>query len=1024
MRINKLKFIFLFITSIISSKQLQAQTANTKPNIIVILADDLGYGDVGFNREAGFPADLGIIPTPNLNTLADNSVICKNAHVAHPFCGPSRAALLTGMMPHRIGAQYNLPNDITSDLGVPVNETYFPKLLQDAGYNTIAVGKWHLGFEEGSYQPLDRGFHEFFGFLGGGKYYFEERYEDNFYNRLGGSNPVTNEYQDPLWRDRGYVAESEFSDAANEDYLTDVLTDQAISYINTYAPSSDPYFMYLAYNAPHTPLEAPDAEIAQFKSDNPDFEDLVRNSTYMSEANQVSDDKMEDEARASMGDAAYNALTPQEQQDAIEAARQAKIEEFTQARITYATMVTNMDKNIGRLVTELKKDMNEFNNTVIIFLSDNGGYTYSKGAVNYPLAALKGSVNEGGHKVPMFVHWPDQITSKAYYNHQLSALDIYPTLVNMAGGTIPEEKVLDGVDFMDDLIAGTDPRAGENILIMRPYNGFHNGGIANGQWKIVKTGGNGSWRLYDIENDPGETTDLRASEPNAEQIIQDILDKAVATVKEFKDVKPQWFDNDDGGAGHPHSFLWDDGTLPGYNRLFESNELLLESEISEISITGETDAIEGDVNGVFKVSLPEGILASEDIDVTYTVSGEATAGNDYTTLTGNITIASGTNSSEITIVAGDDSMEEASESVTITLQSTTVGSVNSTPASILIFDVILPTQLTAGDVAIVGYKAASGNVGELAFVILKEITAGTSLSFSNRGWNTDGSFNEGNSGPYSIDDVFSWTATDTHEAGTIFKLQRSGVVTTVIAGIETQVGNISQTFGTDGDWDLSPAGDTVLIYAGDSAMHPADNSDLWLTGLNTNGIDNGGSVQVAGWGIGGGNSFCDLPTALVGFNIDVTGGDIALNKWDKNYGVYIGGTSGTPNQVRASVYNHINWNVNEDNAYALWNSSKSVGGIDGDIILGGVTLSSKPIEKSTIGLQIYPNPTRDYITLKFSEKYTKVSVQVLSNTGQLVNEFNSQDSETNINLVSLPTGMYFFKIQADSTLIIEKVVKL
>ncbi|MCG9793739.1 sulfatase-like hydrolase/transferase [Flavobacterium algicola] len=165
------------------------QTKASKPNVIVILADDLGYADVGFNRATNtdvFPADRGIIPTPNIDALANNGIICKNAHVAHPFCGPSRAALLTGVYPHRIGAQYNLPNDITSTLGIPTNETFFPQLIQKDGsgnklYNTAAFGKWHLGFVEGSYQPLDRGFDHFFGFLGGGKNYTREAYDKIWY---------------------------------------------------------------------------------------------------------------------------------------------------------------------------------------------------------------------------------------------------------------------------------------------------------------------------------------------------------------------------------------------------------------------------------------------------------------------------------------------------------------------------------------------------------------------------------------------------------------------------------------------------------------------------------------------------------------------------------------------------------------------------------------------------------------------------------------------------------------------------
>lgn len=543
----------LIFGSILISSFAFSQTKESRPNVIVILADDLGYGDVGFNRvtnKTAFPSDLGIIPTPNIDVLANNGIICKNAHVAHPFCGPSRAAILTGMYPHRIGAQYNLPNDITTTLGIPLNETYFPKLLQNANYKTAAFGKWHLGFVDGLYQPLDRGFDYFFGFLGGGKAYFENGYEDSFYRRLGGSNPVTNEYQDPLQRNKNYVNQAEFSNAVDQDYLTDILTDDAIKYLKSNAGKPDPFFMYLAYNAPHTPLEAPAAEITKFKLNNPNFENLVRNSPYITESTPVT--KLSPELQA------------------------AKIEEFVQNRITYATMVSIMDENIGKLITELKKDMTVFNNTVIIFLSDNGGYTYSKGAVNFPLDALKGSVLEGGHKVPMFVHWPDKIKTPKTYDFQISSLDIYPTLVNLAGGSIPPTKIVDGKDFMDKLITGEDVRPdGGALFIMRPQNGFHNGAIMSFPWKIVKTGGNGAWKLFNIENDPGETTNVRNTTSDSEKIIQDLLNQAIVWTKEFKDVKPAWYDNDDGGNGHPHESMWNDNTLPAYDSLFESTELSL-----------------------------------------------------------------------------------------------------------------------------------------------------------------------------------------------------------------------------------------------------------------------------------------------------------------------------------------------------------------------------------------------------------------------------------------------------------------
>lgn len=547
---------------------LYSQTAGTRPNIIVILADDLGYADVGFNREAGFSEGYGIIPTPELDNLANNGIICTNAHVAHPFCGPSRAAIMTGVYPHRIGAQYNLPNNITTTLGVPdesyANESvFFPELIDDTGYNTAAYGKWHLGFTAGKFQPLDKGFDYFFGFLGGGKNYFESKYEDLFYNRQGGANPVTNEYQDPLQRNRSYIDRNQYSNHEEDDYLTDVLTDDVINYIDEKAADTDPFLIYLAYNAPHTPLQAPANEIAEFLSANPNFEDAIRADEYITQSRPVLKE--------------------------AEADRPAKIEEFVQARITYATMVANMDKNIGRVVDKLE-EKNELENTVIIFFSDNGGYTYSKGAVNYPLAALKGSVDEGGHKVPFFVHWPNKITSPGTYKYQISSLDLYPTLVNLAGGTIPTSKTIDGVDFMDKIIANEDARPNEALFVLRPQNGFHNAAIISHPYRIVRKGGNGAWKLYHADVNPEVQITGSIDGKPVSQIIAELEQQGANWARTFKDIKPAWFDHERGN-GHPHRILWygednagnkADPVFPGYDSTYHDSSLGFEDVIKDL----------------------------------------------------------------------------------------------------------------------------------------------------------------------------------------------------------------------------------------------------------------------------------------------------------------------------------------------------------------------------------------------------------------------------------------------------------
>ena len=512
-----------------------AQTEGTRPNIILIFVDDLGYTDVGFNRDANFLPEYGVIPTPELDELAAGGVVAKNAHVAHPFCGPSRAALLTGVYPHRICAQYNLPNDITSPLGVSTDEKFFSKVLQENDYNTAAIGKWHVGADS-QFAPNSRGFDYFFGMIGGGHQYFESDYENQWINSGG---TTTNEYRVPLLRNTEYVTPEEFD---NDEYLTDILTEEAVYYINEMAPDSDPFFMYLAYNAPHTPLQAPEEDIEQFKADNPGFETLIASSPDI-----------------------LDAVIPANWTGTEEEYRA----ELVGDRITYATMVTIMDEGIG-LVKDAVDANGLTDNTLIIFMSDNGGKLRQAGAVNYPLTAGKGSVDEGGHRVPMFFNWPNTIPPGGTYDHLVSSLDLYPSFLNLAGITPGNDKLLEGKTIMDEVITNQDARPGESVYAMRPFNGFHNGAVMNGNYKILKKGNNATaeaWKLYDIMNDLSETTDIRESLPEGEELVNDILEEAVAWVSDFQNVGPCWFDHDN---PHPHEALWDDGNLPRYDALFGS----------------------------------------------------------------------------------------------------------------------------------------------------------------------------------------------------------------------------------------------------------------------------------------------------------------------------------------------------------------------------------------------------------------------------------------------------------------------
>lgn len=327
MKINPYKlFALLCISSFINI------TAQNQPNILVILADDLGYKDVGFTGAKD-------IYTPNLDKLADNGVVCTNAYVTHPYCGPSRAGLITGRYQARFGLEINLTNS-PYDMynGLPKTEKTFATRLKKSGYKTGIIGKWHLG---GSYpfQPNRRGFDYFYGFLSGGHNYFPKD-TDKFrplLTKKGTPSYAGNEgTKQPLTRNDDWA---EFNE-----YLTTALSKDAAKFVKQ---GDEPFCLYLAYNAPHGPIEAPQEVIDKYKH--------IKN----------------------------------------------------EKRRTYAAMIDVMDAGIG-LVIDALKESGKYENTLIFFLSDNGGRKL-KGDKNYTdngiFRAGKGSIYEGGSHVPFMVHW-------------------------------------------------------------------------------------------------------------------------------------------------------------------------------------------------------------------------------------------------------------------------------------------------------------------------------------------------------------------------------------------------------------------------------------------------------------------------------------------------------------------------------------------------------------------------------------------------------------------------------------------
>ncbi|RPD93370.1 sulfatase [Aureibaculum marinum] len=450
-----------------------------RPNILLILCDDLGYSDVGFNGAKD-------IKTPALDKLAKNGTIFSSAYVAHPFCGPSRTSLMTGRYSHKIGAQFNLPpNSETIGKGVALSETFISKVLQESGYATGVVGKWHLGATS-KYHPNNRGFDDFYGFLGGGHKYFPEEYLATYEKQKKEGKKVIFEYLLPLEHNGKEVREKE--------YLTDALSHQAIRFMKDASEKDKPFFMYLSYNAPHVPLEAKKEDLEKFAF--------------------IKDEK----------------------------------------RRAYAAMVYAVDRGVNEIEKALK-DIGEFDNTLIVFLSDNGGKT-TKGATNYPLSKGKGSTQEGGYRVPMFFHWPNNVPAGKYYDYPVSSLDFYPTFAKLANATIPEGKMLDGKDIWNDFLAGKNPHKDENIYVLRHREGYTDVGARYNQWKALKVEQK-PWQLFNIEEDLGEQNDLSDKYPD---ILKELVLKTSEWSKTHK--QPKWFHDEQTGIE------WRKDSMPHFDRTF------------------------------------------------------------------------------------------------------------------------------------------------------------------------------------------------------------------------------------------------------------------------------------------------------------------------------------------------------------------------------------------------------------------------------------------------------------------------
>lgn len=404
-----------------------ADTTPAKPNILYILADDMGYADAGFNggRE---------IKTPNIDSLARDGAILKSFYV-QPVCSPTRAALMTGRYAVRTGVYTVVrPN---APWGLKLEERTLAQSLRDAGYETAITGKWHLGEFAPGYRPTRRGFDHQYGLWFGMIDYFTHQ-RDGRLDWHRDDQPCT---------DAGYS--------------THLLATEACRLIRDKHPDK-PLFLYLPFNAVHGPFQVPVSYTQPYTDLNGD-------------------------------------------------------------RRTYAGMLAAMDEAIGRVLAALDaKGMRD--NTLIIFSSDNGGPGPGRVTSNTPLRAGKGTIYEGGIRVCACVNWRGHIPAGKIINEPLHAVDWYPTLVKLAGGSLDQKLPLDGLDIWPVLTQGAKSPH-DSLLLCGTRRG--QAAIRSGDWKLLVGAGDrngGPAALYNLASDIGEQTNLAADKPDKVKELQGKLD--------------------------------------------------------------------------------------------------------------------------------------------------------------------------------------------------------------------------------------------------------------------------------------------------------------------------------------------------------------------------------------------------------------------------------------------------------------------------------------------------------------------
>lgn len=461
---------------------IEKKADTNKPNIILITVDDLGMADVSLYDE-------GDISTPNIDKLGEQGVIFENAYVTSPVCAPSRAALITGRYQHRFGFEFTMherylknrleylgfkyfvnsepweaqwmnkvpdANGIHQQ-GLPLSEITIADVLKKQGYQTGIIGKWHLGWSKEK-RPSAFGFDEQYGFFTSHSLYIPEE-TDGFVDQK-----IENDWTDPyIWsgqRNGPHAIYRNYVEIDEKGYLTDRITDESINFINNH--KKEPFFLWVSYNAPHTPLQAPKEYVEKYKH----IEDPVKR--------------------------------------------------------VYRAMISKLDDEIGRFMQYLSENqLNE--NTIIFFISDNGGAEYTHTTDNGRYDGGKNTEFEGGIKVPMIIRWSGTLPAGKRFEPMVSSMDIFPTSIAAVEPELKMKIAIDGINLLPYLMDSLERNPHKYLFWQRGLSKV----VRNDEWKLMINDKSGDTLLYNLLTNKYENPDESAVYPEV--------------VKELKEAYSGWF---------------------------------------------------------------------------------------------------------------------------------------------------------------------------------------------------------------------------------------------------------------------------------------------------------------------------------------------------------------------------------------------------------------------------------------------------------------------------------------------------